>query len=138
MLTGFDPDAAVAITTAAEAAYAAAQQRAASTFKVRGGSVCASGDGKSWKGEGMWMLRASVYGSMTRPSRGGYGYFDTVNGPHSRQTKRDTQITQHAERDSVDVSARQPHGGRVADARSFGSPVPARDSSLCSATRRPG
>ena len=84
MLTGFDPDATVSITTAAEAAYAAAPipQRPANTFRVRGGSVYASGDGKSWKGEGMWMPRASAaYSSMNKTVlKGGYGmYYDTVN-----------------------------------------------------------
>jgi hypothetical protein len=86
-LTAFDPDAQLAITSLAEAAYARnpIPQVPVSEFKVRGGSVYA-GDpgatGSSWKGESMWMPRVS--GGYTVGERtvikGGYGlFFDTLN-----------------------------------------------------------
>lgn len=84
MLVGFAPDETVSISAAAEAAYAAAPiaQRPASTFKVRGGSVFASGEGRSWAGEGMWMPRVSGAYSLNDKTvlKGGYGmFYDTLN-----------------------------------------------------------
>jgi hypothetical protein len=84
MLVGFDPDTTLGITQLAEAAYAAAPipQRAPSTFKVRGGPVYASGDGKSWSGQSMWMPRVSGAYSLTDKMvlKAGYGmYYDTLN-----------------------------------------------------------
>ena len=127
MLTGFDPEATVSITAAAEAAYAAAPipQRPASTFTVRGGSVYASGDGKSWKGEGMWMPRASAAYKLNDKTvlKGGYGMYlrhgerDRI---HTKPNRILTDHHQHAERGlRPDVSARRPQGGRFADARSL-------------------
>jgi hypothetical protein len=86
-LTEFDPGARLAITDAAQAAYARnpIPQVPASDFRVLGGSVYASAPGargSSWKGESMWMPRFS--GAYTVGERtvlkGGYGlFYDTLN-----------------------------------------------------------
>jgi hypothetical protein len=86
-IVGFDPNAVLAITSLAEAAYAAnpIPQRPANTFVVRGGTVFASGEGQSgdsWRGESMWMPRASLAWRLGDKSvvKAGYGlYFDTLN-----------------------------------------------------------
>ena len=86
-IIGFDPDAMLAITTLAEAAYAAnpIPERPASTFLVRGGTVFASDSGQSgesWKGQSMWMPRASVAWRLNDKTviKSGYGlYYDTLN-----------------------------------------------------------
>ena len=86
-IIGWDPDAVTAITALAEAAYAANPNpnRPASTFKVRGGPIFASDsrtNGRSWKGESLWMPRLSgAYrlGSRT-VLKAGYGmFYDTLN-----------------------------------------------------------
>src|SRR5687767_5707041 len=86
-LTEFDPDARLAITDAAQAAYGRnpIPQLPVSAFRVLGGSVYAGApgvSGLSWKGESMWMPRVS--GAYTLGERtvikGGYGlFFDTLN-----------------------------------------------------------
>jgi hypothetical protein len=86
-LTEFDPEARLAITDAAQAAYARSPipQLPVSAFRVLGGSVYAGAPGAmglSWKGEAMWMPRVS--GAYTLDERtvikGGYGlFFDTLN-----------------------------------------------------------
>jgi hypothetical protein len=87
MLVGFDPNAELAITQLAKAAYAAnpIPQLAASAFEVRGGTVYATSPGQnglSWGGKSMWMPR--VAGSWTVNERTvaklGYGlYYDVLN-----------------------------------------------------------
>ena len=86
-IVGWDPDAITSITALAEAAYAASPNpnRPASTFLVRGGPIFASdpgSNGRSWKGQSMWMPRISgAYrlGSRT-VLKGGYGmFYDTLN-----------------------------------------------------------
>ncbi len=84
MLVDFDPNATLSISQLAEAAYARSPiaQRPASTFKVRGGSVYASGSGKSWRGQSLWMPRASGAYSINDKTvlKAGYGmYYDTLN-----------------------------------------------------------
>ena len=87
MLVGFDPNATLAITGLAQAAYAAnpIPELAASNFKVLGGSVFANSPGqtgKSWAAQGMWMPRGSGAYSINDKTvfKGGYGmYFDTLN-----------------------------------------------------------
>jgi hypothetical protein len=86
-LTEFDPNAELAITQQAQAAYARSPipQVPVSEFRVRGGSVYAGAPGASglsWKGESMWMPRVS--GAYTLGERtvikGGYGlFYDTLN-----------------------------------------------------------
>jgi len=87
MLLGFDPTETLAITQAAQAAYAAnpIPELAPSNFKVLGGSVYATSpgqNGQSWKGQSMLMPR--VYGARTINDKtvlkSGYGmYYDTLN-----------------------------------------------------------
>src|SRR5688572_22206094 len=86
-IVGWDPNAITSITALAEAAYAANPNpnRPASTFQVRGGPMFASDpatNGRSWKGQHMWMPRVSgAYrlGSRT-VLKGGYGmFYDTLN-----------------------------------------------------------
>jgi hypothetical protein len=86
-IVGWDPEAITSITALAEAAYAASPNanRPASTFKVRGGPLFATDpatNGRSWKGQHMWMPRFSgAYrlGSRT-VIKGGYGmFYDTLN-----------------------------------------------------------
>ncbi len=86
-LTGFDPDAHLAITDLAQPAYARSPipQVPVSAFRVLGGSVYAGAPGASglsWRGESMWMPRVS--GAYTIGERtvvkGGYGlFYDTLN-----------------------------------------------------------
>jgi hypothetical protein len=86
-ITGFDPDAVLAITDLAQAAYARTPipQVPASQFRVLGGSLYAGTQGASertWKGESMWMPRVSgAYKLGDRTvAKAGYGlYFDTLN-----------------------------------------------------------
>ncbi|MEO7190290.1 MAG: carboxypeptidase-like regulatory domain-containing protein [Vicinamibacterales bacterium] len=87
MLVGFDENAQLAISSLAEAAYAKnpIPQLPASQFKVRGGGIYATDpgqDGKSWKGEGMWMPRFSSAYKLGEKTvlKGGWGlYYDTLN-----------------------------------------------------------
>jgi hypothetical protein len=86
-LTEFDPNAQLGITQLAQAAYARnpIPQVPVSDFRVLGGSVYAGAPGASglsWKGESMWMPRASgAYKLGDRTVvKGGYGlFFDTLN-----------------------------------------------------------
>jgi hypothetical protein len=86
-ITGFDPDVELAITQAAEAAYARnpLPQLPASEFRVRGGSVYAGAPGgreRTWDGEHLWMPRFSAAYKMGERTviKGGYGlFFDTLN-----------------------------------------------------------
>ena len=86
-LLWFDPDAAVSIASVAEAAYAANPITGlpASQFNVQGGTVYAGADGsdgRSWKGEALWMPRLSFGYRLGEKMavKGGYGmYYDTLN-----------------------------------------------------------
>jgi hypothetical protein len=87
MVVDFDPDAKLAISDLAEAAYARnpIPQLAASNFRVRGGSVYATApgrDGRTWRPEAMFMPRLSaayMLGDKT-VLKAGYGlYYDTLN-----------------------------------------------------------
>lgn len=86
-LTNFDAAAALPISAAAQAAYAAAPvpELAASSFLVRGGSVYANVNGSSrspWKNELMWLPRVSMAWQLNPKTivRGGYGiYYDSIN-----------------------------------------------------------
>jgi len=87
-ITGFDPNATLAISQIAEAAYAAnptIPQLAASQFKVRGGSLYADAPGaptETWKGQSMWMPRVAAAYQLGQKTvlKGGYGlFFDTLN-----------------------------------------------------------
>ena len=85
-IIGWDPDAVTAITALAEAAYAANPNPnlPASAFRVRGGPIFASDprtNGRSWKGESLWMPRVSgAYRLGTRTVlKAGYGmFYDTL------------------------------------------------------------
>jgi hypothetical protein len=87
MIVDFDPDAKVAISDLAEAAYARnpIPELAASDFRVRGASLYATApglDGRTWKPEAMFMPRVSaayMLGDKT-VLKAGYGmYYDTLN-----------------------------------------------------------
>jgi hypothetical protein len=86
-ITEFDPDAELAITPMAMAAYARnpIPQVPVGEFRVLGGSLYASdprASGLSWKGEAMWMPRISgAYKLGDRTVvKAGYGlFFDTMN-----------------------------------------------------------
>jgi hypothetical protein len=89
MIVDFDPEATLAFSSLAEAAYARSPipQISPSSFRVRGGSVFATDPGmtgKTWKTEQMFMPRVS--GSYRLGERTvlkfGYGmYYDTLNAP---------------------------------------------------------
>jgi hypothetical protein len=87
MVTDFDPDATLAISDLAEAAYARAPlaQLPASQFRVRGGPVYASApgqDGRSWRPQTMLMPRVSAAYKLNEKTvvKGGYGmFYDTLN-----------------------------------------------------------
>jgi len=89
MIVGFDPAAQLAITQAAQAAYAAsnvpAQASMLPSISVLGGPLFATSpgqSGESWPGQAIWMPRVSAalkLGSRTI-LKGGYGvYYDTLN-----------------------------------------------------------
>jgi hypothetical protein len=85
-ITEFDPNAELAITSLAQAAYARSPipQVPASQFSVRGGSVYAGQSelGKTWQGEHMFMPRASMAYKLGERTvlKAGYGlFFDTLN-----------------------------------------------------------
>ena len=86
-LLWFDPDAAVSIAAAAEAAYARnpTPEVPPSQFEVQGGSVYAGTDGyreRSWQPEALWMPRVSFAYKLKEKNviKGGYGvYYDTIN-----------------------------------------------------------
>jgi hypothetical protein len=87
LITDFDPNAKLAISDLAEAAYARAPipQLPAADFHVRGGSVYATDpgqDGKVWRAQTMWMPRVSAAYKLTEKMvlKAGYGiYYDTLN-----------------------------------------------------------
>ena len=87
MVTDFDPDAKLAISDLAEAAYARAPvaQVPASQFRVRGGPVYASAagqDGKAWRPQTLFMPRVSAAYRLGEKTvfKAGYGlFYDTLN-----------------------------------------------------------
>ena len=87
MLVDFDPNAKLAISDLAEAAYAQAPipQVPPADFHVRGGSVYATDpgqDGTSWRPQAMWMPRVSAVYRLGDKTvlKAGYGlYYDTLN-----------------------------------------------------------
>jgi Carboxypeptidase regulatory-like domain len=84
MLTGFDPNAQVAIAQLAEAAYARnpIPQLAPSAFDVQGGTVYAAESGLSWGAQSMWMPRVSGSWSINERTvlKAGYGmFYDVLN-----------------------------------------------------------
>jgi hypothetical protein len=87
MIVGFDPNAPLAITDAAQAAYARSPlpEVPASAFTVAGGPIFANSpgqSGKAWPAHAMWMPRGGLSWSVTPGTvvQGGYGlYFDTLN-----------------------------------------------------------
>ena len=87
IVVDFNPNAKLAISDLAEAAYASAPipQLPPSDFHVRGGSVYATDpgqNGKVWKPQAMWMPRVSAVYKLGEKTvlKGGYGlYYDTLN-----------------------------------------------------------
>jgi hypothetical protein len=87
MLVDFDPNATLAISDLAQAAYARSPVAglAPSDFRVRGGSVYASApgqSGKTWDSEVMFMPRLSASYQLGEKTvlKAGYGlYYDTLN-----------------------------------------------------------
>src|SRR5688572_26598691 len=86
MIVGFDPNAALAISSAVQGAYARnpLPQLPASSFQVVGGPIYqnASEAGATWKPETMLMPRASLAYKINNRTvlKAGYGmYFDTLN-----------------------------------------------------------
>ena len=101
-ITEFDPDAQLAITQLAQAAYARSPipQVPVSQFSVLGGSVYAgaqSRSGKTWEGESMWMPRVSAAYKLGERTvvKAGYGlFFDTLNAadyPNGNSTSSATR-----------------------------------------------
>jgi hypothetical protein len=86
-LLTFDPEAELAISALAEAAYARNPDPAlpASAFDVRGGAIYAGQEGyreRSWEPEALWMPRFSFGYRLgdKMAVKGGYGmYYDTLN-----------------------------------------------------------
>jgi hypothetical protein len=87
MVVDFDPNAKLATSDLAEAAYARAPipQLPAADFHVRGGSVFATDagqDGRVWKPQALWMPRLSAAYKLGEKTvlKAGYGiYYDTLN-----------------------------------------------------------
>src|SRR5688572_16897767 len=87
MVTDFDPEAKLAISDAAEAAYARSPlaQLPASQFRVRGGPIYASApgqDGRSWRPQTMFMPRVSAAYKLGEKTVAKFGYgmfYDTLN-----------------------------------------------------------
>jgi hypothetical protein len=87
MVTDFDPTAKLAISDAAEQAYAKSPVAglAPADFHVRGGSVYATApgqDGASWRPEALWMPRLAAAYKLGEKTviKGGYGvFYDTLN-----------------------------------------------------------
>jgi hypothetical protein len=89
MLVGFDPDAALSISQAAQAAYGASgianTPGMPPSISVLGGSIYATDTGQSgttWQGQAMWMPRVSAAYKIGERMvvKGGYGlYYDTLN-----------------------------------------------------------
>ena len=87
LIVDFDPSAMLAISDAAEAAYARAPipQLPPADFHVRGGSVFATDpgqDGNVWRPQTMWMPRLSAAYKLGEKTvlKAGYGvYYDTLN-----------------------------------------------------------
>ncbi len=105
MIGAFDANATLPITAAAQSAYAAAPvpERAASDFKILGGSVYPGVNGKSrrlWAGAAMLMPRAAFSWQANSKTvlRFGYGlFFDSLNvlndGPIQTGFSRSTSTT---------------------------------------------
>jgi hypothetical protein len=87
MIVGWDPNAKLAITDAAQAAYLASglqnQAGMPATLSVLGGPIYASQtDGSAFAGKAMWMPRAGASYQLGERTvlKGGYGlYYDTLN-----------------------------------------------------------
>jgi hypothetical protein len=87
IVVDFDPNAKLAISDSAEAAYARSPlaELPAANFRVRGGSVYATDpgqDGKVWRPQAMWMPRVSAAYKLGEKTvlKAGYGvYYDTLN-----------------------------------------------------------
>ena len=129
LIVDFDPNAKLAISDLAEAAYARAPipQLAPADFRVRGGSVYATDpgqDGKVWRPQTMLMPRVSAAYKLGEKTvlKGGYGlYYDTLNAADYGQNnlglqRDDDQHQQHGLR--PDVPARQSVRGTARDLRS--------------------
>lgn len=85
MIVGWDPNAKLAITDAAQAAYLASglqsQAGMPATLSVLGGPIYAGDSGVSQPGEAMWMPRVSASYLINERTvlKGGYGlYYDTL------------------------------------------------------------
>ena len=93
LIVDFDPDAKLAISDLAEAAYARAPipELPASAFLVRGGSIYASDpgqDGKVWRPQTLLMPRISAAYKLGEKTvlKAGYGiYYDTLNAADFNQ-----------------------------------------------------
>jgi hypothetical protein len=93
LVVDFDPDAKLAISDLAEAAYARAPipELPASAFLVRGGSIYASDpgqDGKVWRPQTLLMPRISAAYKLGEKTvlKAGYGiYYDTLNAADFNQ-----------------------------------------------------
>ena len=87
MVTDFDPDAKLAISDLAEAAYARAPlaQLPASQFRVRGGPIYATAagqDGRAWRPQTLFMPRVSAAYKLGQKTVAKFGYgmfYDTLN-----------------------------------------------------------
>ena len=101
LIVDFDPNARLAISDLAEAAYARAPipQLPASDFRVRGGSVYATDpgqDGTVWRPQAMWMPRVSAAYKLGEKTvlKAGYGiYYDTLNAADFAQNNQGFSAT---------------------------------------------
>jgi hypothetical protein len=103
MLVGFDPDAQLAITQAAQAAYLASgvanTPGMLPSITVLGGTVFASDagqDGTTWKGQAMWMPRLSWAYKLGERTvlKGGYGvYYDTLSAGDENPSQTGYNVT---------------------------------------------
>jgi hypothetical protein len=103
MLVGFNPDAHLAITQAAEAAYLASgvanTPGMRQSLSVLGGAVFAGDpgqDGATWKGQAMWMPRVSAayrLGDRT-VVKGGWGlYYDSISAGDENPNQTGYDVT---------------------------------------------
>jgi len=96
LVVDFDPNAKLAISDLAEAAYARAPiaQLPPADFRVRGGSVYATApgqDGTVWRPQALWMPRLSAAYKLGEKTvlKAGYGiYYDTLNAADFNQNNQ--------------------------------------------------
>ena len=133
LITDFDPDATLAISSLAEAAYARSPipQLPPSAFIVRGGSIYASApgqDGTVWRPQTMLMPRISAVYKLGEKTvvKGGYGlYYDTLNAADYNQNNVGYSATTN-NTNSTDFGQTFLLGNPYAGQLGFADPFPVR------------